>query len=87
MPVIETNVDVCINMDVCDFIDSCSQKECHEMFEYLKDFIEEDHNDRYSWTLEDMQWNEVIAKISGGQNRVRLTNEEQETIKNIANRL
>jgi hypothetical protein len=79
-----------IDIDPDEFVSSCNSREIEELIDAL---VEDGHitkpgnhipeNDK---NLMDEEWDEVIGKISG-RARLRLTNEEEEIIKKIANRL
>ena len=79
-----------IDIDPDEFVSSCNSREIEELIDVL---VEDGHitkpgnhipeNDK---NLMDEEWDEVIGKISG-RARLRLTNEEEEIIKKIANRL
>lgn len=77
-----------VDIDVEEFVDNCSSREIKTLVDYLET---EGHLDDYdSTTTENMsvldsEWAEVIDKISG-RARLRLTSEEEEIIKKIANR-
>ena len=80
MAYIYTEVDV----DVDDFLDSCSRREKEELIKALKqgDLWEETGSENMS--LMEMEWNETLNKLAAA--RLQLTNEEEEIIKKIANR-
>ena len=61
-----------LDIDPSDFVSACSKREVEEFLE--------DKN------LLDEEWDEVIGKLAG-RGRLRLTNEEEEIIRKIANRL
>ena len=77
-----------IDIDPDDFISSCSSEEIQELIDALveggyvktKDVISTQKN------ALDEEWDEVIGKLKGN-GRLHLTNEEEEIIKKIANRL
>lgn len=77
-----------VDIDVEEFVDNCSSREIKTLVDYLET---EGHLDDYdsttteSMSVLDSEWAEVINKISG-RARLRLTNEEEEIIKKIANR-
>lgn len=79
--------DIDISPD--EFISSCSSSEIKELIdilvdeEYIKpeDIVDDDH-----CSPMDEEWNEIIGKLSN-RGRLRLTNEEEEVIKKIADRL
>ena len=79
-----------IDIDPDEFVSSCNSREIEELIDVLaedghitKPFNHTPENDK---NLMDEEWDEVIGKISG-RARLRLTNEEEEVIKKIANRL
>jgi hypothetical protein len=79
-----------IDIDPSEFIDACSKREIEELIDALTEdgYIVKPIN---SVPLEDKnlldeEWDEVIGKLAG-RGRLRLTNEEEEIIRKIANRL
>lgn len=78
-----------IDIDPDEFVSSCSSREIGELIDVL---VEDGHIPKISdiapidKNLLDEEWDSVIAKIAG-TGRLRLTNEEEEIIKKIANRL
>jgi hypothetical protein len=82
MPYIYTEVEV--DIDVEDFLDSCSRREKEELIKKLKegDLWEETASENLS--VMELEWNETLTKLANA--RLRLTNEEEEIIKKIANR-
>jgi hypothetical protein len=79
-----------IDIDPDEFVSSCNSREIEELIYAL---VEDGHiikpgnhipeNDK---NLMDEEWDNVIGKL-GGRGRLRLTNEEEEIIKKIADRL
>ena len=80
MAYIYTEVEV--DIDVDDFLDSCSRKEKEQLVKKLKegDLWEDTKSDKLS--LMELEWNETLTKLSNA--RLRLTNEEEAIIKKIA---
>ena len=79
-----------LDIDPSDFVSACSKREIEELIDALTEdgYIVKPIN---SVPLEDKnlldeEWDEVIAKLAG-RGRLRLTNEEEEIIRKIANRL
>ena len=78
-----------IDIDPDEFVSSCSRREIEELIDVL---VEDGHIPKISdiapidKNLLDEEWDDVIGKIAG-TGRLRLTNEEEEIIKKIANRL
>jgi len=77
-----------IDIDADEFISSCSSDEVQELIDIL---VEEGYVNRKDVVstqknLLDEEWDEVIGKLKGN-GRLHLTNEEEEIIKKIANRL
>lgn len=71
-----------------EFLSACSRSEREELIEAL---IEDGYVKRHEIqsndkNLMDLEWDEVISKISDS-GRLRLTKEEEETIRKIASRL
>ena len=77
--------DVEVSIDVDDFLDACSKKEKEQLISSLKqgDLWYETQTKNVS--VLDSEWNEVIVKLA--KSRLQLTNEEEEIIKKIANKL
>lgn len=78
-----------VDIDIRDFLWNCDEYDIKEIVEYLKDRkyitrrdIDEDYEDK---NLMDLEWDKVIDKLS--TKRVYLTQQEEDTIKSIANRL
>lgn len=82
MPYIYKEVEV--DIDVDDFLDSCSRREKEQLVKKLKegDLWEDTKSDKLS--LMELEWNETLTKLSNA--RLRLTNEEEAIIKKIANK-
>lgn len=76
--------EVEVDIDVDDFVDSCSRREKEELIKKLKqgDLWEEIASENL--TLMEIEWNETLTKLANA--RLQLTNEEEEIIKKIANR-
>lgn len=87
MAYITQNIDVDVDIEVDGFVDQCNSREIKELIEYLQ---EQGHLGgeipTHNMSISDKEWAEVISRISG-RARLRLTNEEEETIRKIANRL
>jgi hypothetical protein len=76
-----------LNISPSDFVDACSEKEINELIEIL---IEDGYVDNQSIlktnvTYDDESYTKALVKLS--ESRLRLTNEEEEMIKKIADRL
>jgi len=76
-----------LDISPSDFVDACSDREILELIEILKDdgYINNESiltNDR---THADEVYTKALIKLS--ESRLRLTNEEEEIIKKIAERL
>ena len=82
MPYIFTEIEV--DVDVDDFLESCSRREKEQLVKKLKegDLWEDTKSDNLS--LMELEWNETLTKLSNA--RLRITNEEEEIIKKIANK-
>lgn len=82
MPTFTQEIDV----EIEEFVDSLYKHEIKELIDYLK---QEGHlNGEVTlpeMNLQDIEWSKVIDKLS--QSRLQLTIEEEELIKNIANKL
>jgi hypothetical protein len=79
-----------IDIDPSEFVSACSKREIDKLIDALaedgyivkpiKSVSARDKN------ILDEEWDEVMGKL-GGNGRLQLTNEEEEIIKKIANRL
>ena len=76
-----------LDIEVGEFLDSCSRREIDELLDYL---VEDGYLDKKSLTkpkqksvLEE-EWDETINKLS--ENRLQLTKEEEEIIRSIVKR-
>ncbi len=84
MPEFETYIDI----DPDEFIDNCSEREIKELIESLVDsgYISRTAistpDDKKS--VLDLEWDEIMDKLI--KNRVMLSNEEEEVIRNISKR-
>ena len=74
-----------IDIDPDEYLDNCSSWEKEKLVEYLREEGYITDEDPGSSVL-DLEWAEVIRKISG-KARLLLTSEEEEIIKKIAARL
>jgi hypothetical protein len=73
-----------IDIDVDEFIDSCSRKEINELIDYL---VEDGYVIKVTGikqSVPEAEFNQLLDKLS--QNRLCLTNEEEELLKKIASR-
>ena len=77
-----------IDIDPDDFISACSSEEIQELIDALVEdgYVKKHEVESNDKNILDHEWDEVIGKIAG-TGRLRLTNEEEETIRKIANRL
>jgi len=83
MPYFDTEVEV----DVDDFLSSCSQSEIKELIEALQEdgwLVKEKVTKEDSMSVMDEEWLTVIQKLH--TLRLRLSVEEEQTIKDIVNR-
>jgi hypothetical protein len=82
MAYIYTEVEV--DIDVDDFVDSCSRREKEQLVKKLKegDLWEDTTSENLS--LMELEWKETLTKLSNA--RLRLSNEEEAFIKKIANK-
>lgn len=80
----EKNIEMYIEIE--DFVDECSTNEINILIKYLK---QEGHlnSDKFNAneTFLDIEWAKTIKKISGN-NRLRLSIEDEEIIRKIANK-
>ena len=81
MPYIYQEVEV----DIEDFLDACNESDLKRIISRLKkgDLYNDIQAENIS--VLDSEWNDVISKLANA--RLQLTNEEEEVIKKIANRL
>lgn len=77
--------DVEVSIDVDDFLDACSKKEKEQLIKSLKQSALWSSTQSENVSVLDSEWNEVIEKLT--KSRLQLTNEEEEIIKKIANKL
>jgi hypothetical protein len=83
MPEFETYIDI----DPDEFIDNCSEREIGELIESL---VESGYLTKTATTkpseknVLDLEWDEIMDKLI--QNRIMLSNEEEEMIRTIAKR-
>ena len=83
MPYFETELDI----DVDEFISSCSPSEIKEMIEALQEdghILKESIIDEKNMNLLDEEWLNIINKLN--TLRLRLSLEEEKLIKEIVNR-
>lgn len=81
MPTFTQDIDI----EIEEFVNSLYKHEIKELIDYLK---QEGHLDKVTsqgMNLQDIEWLKVTDKLS--QSRLQLTLEEEEIIKNIANKL
>lgn len=75
-----------IEIGIDEFVDSLYKHEIKELIDYLK---QEGHlvgeYTPHEMNLQDIEWSKITDKLS--QSRLQLTLEEEELIKNIANKL
>jgi hypothetical protein len=81
MPDFSTYIDI----DPYEYVEECSRQELQELIGILKqgDLWEETKTDNMN--ILDMEWNEVIKKLANS--RLQLSTEDEEIIKQIANKL
>ena len=82
MAYIYTEVEV--DIDVDDFVNSCSFAERKELFNKLRNDVAVWKASIENLSLMELEWNEALTKLSNA--RLQLTNEEEEIIKKIANK-
>ena len=72
-------------IDPYEYVEECSRQELQELIGILKqgDLWEETKTDNMN--ILDMEWNEVIKKLANS--RLQLSTEDEEIIKQIANKL
>jgi hypothetical protein len=84
MPYITKYQDVEMDIEIEEFVDECTTGEINILIKYLK---KEGHlnSDEFNAneTLLDIEWAKIIKKISGN-NRLRLSIEDEEIIRKIA---
>jgi hypothetical protein len=76
-----------LNISPSDFVDACSKKEINELIEILIEdgYIDNESISTNNVTYDDELYGKVLIKLS--KSRHRLTNEEEEIIKKIADKL
>jgi hypothetical protein len=81
MPDFSTYIDI----DPYEYVEECSRQELQALIGILKqgDLWEETKTDNMN--ILDMEWNEVIKKLANS--RLQLSTEDEEIIKQIANKL
>jgi len=81
MPDFSTYIDI----DPYEYVEECSRRELEELIGILKqgDLWEETKTDNMN--ILDMEWNEIVKKLSNS--RLQLSTEDEEIIKQIANKL
>ena len=82
MAYIFTEVEV--DIDVDDFLGSCSRREKEDLVKRLKELNLWEDTASENLSIMDLEWNETLTKLANA--RLRLTNEEEEIIKKIANK-
>jgi len=82
MAYIFTEVEV--DIDVDDFLESCSRREKEDLVRRLKEGGLWEDTASENLSIMDLEWNETLTKLANA--RLRLTNEEEEIIKKIANK-
>lgn len=82
MAYIYTEVEV--DIDVDDFLDSCSRREKEQIIKKLKEGDLWEDTESENLSLMEIEWSETLTKLANA--RLRLTNEEEEIIKKIANK-
>jgi hypothetical protein len=79
-----------LDIDPSEFVSACSKREIGELIDALAEdgYIVKPINSvpAEDKNLLDEEWDEVMGKLAG-RSRLRLTNEEEEIIRKIANRL
>ena len=82
---------VSVDVDLDDVYSEMSSSDCKEMTDWLYDdgyldkYLEKERAKNLTSTINGWSWKEVCHKLSISQ--LRLTNEEEEIIKKIADRL
>jgi hypothetical protein len=82
MAYIFTEVEV--DIDVDDFLESCSRREKEDLVKRLKELNLWEETASENLSIMDLEWKETLAKLANA--RLQLTNEEEEIIKKIANK-
>lgn len=85
MPQFYKDVEAEIDLSIDEFIEECSENDIYEFIETLKAtgrwfIINPSHED----SIPETEFNNTLIKIY--QNRLQLTNEEEELLKKIASR-
>lgn len=82
---IDDYVDVRVDVEIDEFLESCSVQEKKELVKALKEDGYWDTTDG-QLNATDIEWQNVLEKLSG-IGRLRLTSEDEEIIMKIANKL
>jgi hypothetical protein len=83
MPYFDTEVDVSVD----DFLSACNTREIEKMIDYLIDdgyLVDRSVSKPQNMSFLEIEWENMINKLS--QLRLRITNEDEETIKKIVNK-
>ena len=85
----DVSVDVDVDIEVGEFLDACDKYELEEVVEWLTENYQASDDKTVLFSgfpnLNDLEWNKAISKLAGS--RLRLSNEDEEIIKNIAKKL
>lgn len=73
-----------VDIDVEDFLESCSRKEKEELIKILKEGDLWENTVSSNLSVLEQEWNDVLTKLA--KSRLRLSNEDEELIKKIANK-
>lgn len=75
-----------VTVDVDDFLDACSSREIEEVVQWLKDNdeLQEEEIDQAKYSIHELSIVESLNKIKN--NIIQLSSEEEDLIKQIANR-
>lgn len=85
-----TYVDVDVDIDVDEFLDECSSDEIKEIIEWLtdSDYIKSyDVIDGDNMNLHDLEYINIVNKLTDPMVRFRLSEEDLDTLKQIADKL
>ena len=79
-------VNVDVDVDVDDFLDACSSKEIADVIDWLRENneLEEEDIDQPNYSIHELSIVESLNKIKN--NLIQLSSEEEDLIKEIANR-
>lgn len=76
--------DVEVDIDVEDFLESCSRKEKEQLIRKLKEGDLWENTVSENLSILEQEWNDALTKLA--KSRLQLSTEEEDLIKKIANK-